>query len=129
MPDFTKHWKELTWVPPVPEVTKVSDIYLSTTTIPDRYIVTGFRQVKSGDLFLSTDGVIVGAPMDSITGTPRLILERRKVRKVVFTEVRRGSVKPDEYVAWTDSLGTFQKRTTPLEHACSIAYTREDIEE
>ncbi len=111
----------------------VSEVYGSTQLpIPGGYEVIAFRPPLKDELFLSCQFRIgVGSEHSSVY-QPRLILRRRTVRKIVFTEIRRGRVETGEWARWEEegsSGALFQLRGAPVTRSTIIAYRRDEIEE
>lgn len=70
------------------------DIYgTDTPELPEGWELTGeFRPWVPGDYFLNSGGKVEHVTLSrGFFDTPRLILRRKKVRKVIFTEIRRKS--------------------------------------
>lgn len=124
---LTENWQALSYQEPRP-VRVAASLYPKDAVIPPEYVVKGFRPPTEFEVYLELGGkhaVTCTRGMD----TPRLILERRKTRKVVFTEVRRGSVQKGEWAGWSDQNYLITQAASDIKHSAAIAYTREDIEE
>lgn len=70
------------------------DIYgTNSPEIPEGWELTGeFRPWRPGDYFLNSEDAVEPVVVShGPSGSPRLILRRKKVRKVIFTEIRRNS--------------------------------------
>lgn len=113
----------------------VKDIYgTDTPAIPEGWELTGeFRPPKEGEYFLTSSGDGVYRSLRDYGSTlTRLILRRKKVRKVIFTETRRDSQpKAGEwyldiggrFAVWTSV--DFRRESFPP----TTIYRREEVEE
>lgn len=111
------------------------DVYgTDTPEIPEGWELTGeFRPWVHGDSFLNSGGEVVQDTLSrGLFNTPRLILRRKKVRKVIFTEIRRDS-QPVRGEWFFSSTGRYEQWHTDYPRAYSFGpttiYRREEVEE
>ena len=111
------------------------DIYgTDTPELPEGWELTGeFRPWVPGDYFLNSGGKVEHVTLSrGFFDTPRLILRRKKVRKVIFTEIRRDS-QPEKGDWFLDSSGRYGQWNTHEVRGFyfppTTIYRREDVEE
>ena len=113
----------------------VKDVYgTDTPEIPEGWELTGeFRPWKERESFFNAALTVqVDAGDNGPYFTPRLILRRKKVRKVIFTEIRQNS-QPIKGEWFLDSSGRYGQWNTnawrgDVFHPTTI-YRREEVEE
>lgn len=111
------------------------DVYgTDTPEIPEGWEAVEFRPIRVDDFFLPTDNSPVFGPctFTGSTNTARLILRRKKVRKVIFTEIRRDS-QPSKGEWFLDSSGRYGKWEVDTIRGHyflpTTIYRREEVEE
>lgn len=78
----------------------VKDVYgLDDPSIPEGYESTGeFRPPKNEDWFLTNYSIrAVICSMDWVDEEPRIILRKKKIKRVIYTQVRTGTPQPGEF--------------------------------
>lgn len=124
---FTECWRSLEYTPKPPEPIRPEDVYSGDLQIPVEYDVIGFRIPNAHEeVWLDLYGRVCVWAHTLSPNEPRLIL--RKVRKVVFTEIRRGSVEPGEWMSWSNLATMYiPAPRSPFKSPNVIAYCREEI--
>ena len=112
----------------------VKDVYgTDSPEIPEGWELTGeFRPCKAGETVLDIIQLPLASKANAPIHFPRLILRRKKVRKVIFTEIRRDS--QPEFDEWfLSSNGRYEKWNNHLNRGHTFPpttiYRREEVEE
>ena len=78
----------------------VEDVYgLENPSIPKGWESTDeFRPPKKEENYLSTDGYqLTSSSSYSAIGSPRIILRKKKIKRIIYTQVRTGTPQPGEF--------------------------------
>ena len=112
----------------------VKDVYgTDSPEIPEGWELTGeFRPCKAGETVLDIIQLPLASKANAPIHFPRLILRRKKVRKVIFTEIRRDS-QPVRGEWFLDSSGRYGQWDAYWDRGDvflpTTIYRREEVEE